>query len=443
MLDIRSLCVCASGLSLCASAFAGLNFTLSPIVLEGDPAIGTPDAFQTFDRPNISEGGSVAFTANTDGISDENDVVYLDDSLIAWEGTSAPDTNATYASFEFFETSHQVNAAGDGVFIATLRDTTLDRNRALYKFAGSTRGAGGASLVFREGDAAPGLPGATLADFGFAGVADDGRIGFRAELGGASSGTDSAIYFAGMPQYREGDPVPAIPGLPPGARWDSNFDEIEWNGAGDFIFEGNTDAGGTDYLVRNRNGVEDVVAFDGMTVPTRNGTDTLGLILQSALAENGQWGLRGNLDAAPSNENAYIITETGFTAQEGELIDSLAPAVTGNFNGIDINSQGDVLYLADIEGAADSSVDEGLFYNGALLVHTGQQVDGLPAGTFFSDIGFEDMYINDNLEVVFQASYTGAMSGDGLFRIVIPSPGTAAAFAGGLGLAAARRRRST
>ncbi len=76
-----------------------------------------------------------------------------------------------------------------------------------------------------------------------------------------------------------------------------------------------------------------------------------------------------------------------------------------------------MLFLADLEGAAPAGVDEGLFLDRCLLVTDGSPVPGLPAGTTFSDIGFEDLQLNDDRQVVFQASYSGTVSGDGLFMI--------------------------
>ena len=47
---------------MCTSMLrAQLVFEVSPLYLEGDPAPGTSDQFETFDRPCISDSGSVFF----------------------------------------------------------------------------------------------------------------------------------------------------------------------------------------------------------------------------------------------------------------------------------------------------------------------------------------------------------------------------------------------
>ncbi|MEC9373966.1 MAG: choice-of-anchor tandem repeat NxxGxxAF-containing protein [Planctomycetota bacterium] len=423
-----------------SAAVAG-TFTITPFILEGDAAPPTTALFQTFDRPNISESGSVFFAGDTDGDTAEDDVVYLDLQLIAQQGMSAPSSGGgTFSAFEFFETGQQVNRTNDNVFIATLTDVATTANRAVYK----SNSVGALSLVAQEGNVADGIAGRLYADFGFAGITDDGRIGYLADLDGATT-DDSVMYLGGAILFREGDAVPASLGLPAGTIWGGNFDEIQYNGAGDVLFEGDTNLPTGDMVLVRRSdatGVSTVVAQEGQAIAARDGADTLELILQSAIAENGMWAYRGNLGIAPSTADAFLMTESGFMAQQGDSVPELgASAVLGNLNGIDINSLGDVIYLADIDGADDPTNDEGIFANGMLVVASGQQVPGLPAGTFFGDIGFEDMYINDNRELVFQAGYTGTISGDGLFKVVIPAAPTAGAMLAGLAFMGGRRRR--
>jgi hypothetical protein len=277
------------------------------------------------------------------------------------------------------------------------------------------------TLIAQEGSNPPGIVDRLYVDFGYAGVMDDGTVGFLADLDGATT-DDSIIVFGDMVLYRQGDPVPGLKG----ETWDGDFDEVEWNGAGDLLFEGNTSLATDDMVVFRRRHVkgggivEEIVAQEGMEIKASGGPDFLELILQNALAENGMWGLRGNLGIASADADAVIITESGFMAQQGDDVPELPDTVLGNFNGVDINSLGDVLYLADLEGTPPVGVDEGLFVNGCLLVTDGEQAPGLPEGTTFSDIGFEDLFINDNRLIVFAANYTGTVSGDGLFTIQLP-----------------------
>ncbi|NNF43946.1 MAG: hypothetical protein HKN62_13065 [Phycisphaerales bacterium] len=383
-------------------------------LIEGDDAPGTKTLFENFDRPSLSELGVVAFTADTDDATDADDVVYRGFELVAREGEPAPDApGASFAAFEFFETGRQINAAGAVVFIATLRDVPAAANRAVYRDG---------DLIAREGDDAFGTEDRIYEDFGFAGVTDDGTVGFLADLDG-NVDFDSAITLGGDILYREGDPVP-LPGIP--GVWTGNFDELQFNGRGDLIFEGDTQlpsASDKLLLVRRETGgiIEEVLAAqEGQTVETRTGTDTLELILQAALAEDGTWAFRGNLADAPSTADAIILSERGFMTQQGSDVPELPGVVTGNFNGVDVNRHGDVVYLADLEGATPPGVEEGLFVNGCLVITDGVEVAGLPEDTTLSDIGFEDLFINDDGLVVFAASYGGALAGDGLFTFQWP-----------------------
>jgi hypothetical protein len=390
--------------------------SIAPYLLEGDAAPGTGAAFQVFDRPNLSAAGRVFFAANTDGPTDADDVVYLDAALVAREGDAAPGVpGGVYDSFEFFETGHQVNALGSVAFVATLREVAPGTDRVVVHDG---------ALVARSGDAARGGSGRVLTDFGFVGVTDGGAVGYLADLDGSSS-DDSVIYLDGEPLYREGDPVPVLPVHD----WDANFDELQWNGRGDLLFAGSTTLpSDRDLFVFRRlhdhdgHVMEEVVAREGQTVAAHTGTDELDLVLQTALGSDGRWALRGLLELALADANSVVMTEWGFLAQESDPIPELPGARLGNFAGVAVNGRGDVLYLADIEGPAPDGVHEGLFLNGCLLVTDGVPVPGLPDGAVLTDLGFEDLSINDDRVVVFAAGYGGAVSGDGLFTMQVGVP---------------------
>ncbi len=52
-----------------------------------------------------------------------------------------------------------------------------------------------------------------------------------------------------------------------------------------------------------------------------------------------------------------------------------------------------------------------------MVLSDGTQVPGMPEGTLFSDLGFEDVLLTDEGDIVFAAGYSGAVSGDGIFRL--------------------------
>jgi hypothetical protein len=385
---------------------------IDPFLVEGEAAPGSGADYEHFDRPNVSELDAIAFTGDTDGPETGDDVLYVDATLVAREGTPAPGTFGAYSAFEPFETTHQVNLAGEVAYVAQLRDLPATADRAVYLDH---------TLHAMEGGAAAGSPGRSFADFGFVGAIDDGRVGFLARLDGDTA-DDSVVYLGGLPILREGDAVPMLAG----ATWDGDFDEIQWNGRGDVLFEGDTSLDiAMDAIVVRRRVVGSVVqmsivAQEGQLVHAEKGPDFLELVIQTALAESGTWALRGNLGKAPSDEDAIILSASGFSAQQGKSVAGLPGAKLGNFNGIDVNSLGDVLYLADLDGATPPGVDEGLFANNLLLITDGVQVPGLPPGTVFTDIGYEDIGINDAGVVVFQASYAGTVTGSGLFTLIVP-----------------------
>ena len=386
-----------------APAQAELIFKVRLLLFEGDPAPPTGDNFQTFDRPNISANGAVAYSADTDGDSSFDDVVYIDDVLVAREGDLAPGTEGTYSAFELFETGNQINASDQVVYIATLRDVPADANRAIYV---------GSVLAVREGDEAAGTGGALFEDFGFASIGDDGVVTFHGVLNSATT-DDSTIYQGDQLIYRQGDVVVGTEF--DGFTWDGDFDEVQANGAGQFVFEGNTNAPMNDQGIfgHRGNGLE-LLIRENAVVPARDGDDLVELFLQTCISDDGTWAIRGNLDAAPSTENAVIIVDGVLFAQEGEPVPGMPNVFTGNFNGLDINDGGDVLYLADLEGETGDGVDEALFINDQLLITDGVQAPGLPDGVTISDIGFEDLYINNDRTLVFQANTT---SGDGLWLV--------------------------
>jgi len=405
------------------------TLSLDKLYLEGEAAPGSGADFQTFDRPNMSATGSVAYSADTDGDSSLDDVVYRDLTLIAQQGFNAPDSGGQYSSFEFFETAHQINAAGEVAYITSLTGLPTSANRAVYLDD---------ALIAQEGDAAPGIDGRFFSDFGFAG-STGGGVGFLADLDGDTD-TDSVIYYNGVPLYQEGDLVPGLEGM---IIFDGNFDEIQWNENCDLLFEGDTNLpSGDKVVIRRLNNtgqgvIEEIVVQEGKDVDASGGEDFLELILQNALAENGTWAMRGTLGVAPSDSNAIILAENGFQAQEGDPVPELKSVVLGNFNGVATNSQGDVLYLADLEGDTPPNVDEGLFINGCLIITTGAGAPGIEDETvLLTDIGFEDLSSNDNREFVFQARYTNGagLSGDGLFTGVATPPSCDADIAGGDGV---------
>jgi hypothetical protein len=419
-----------------AASAAQAQFIITPVSLRGEPAPGMGANYFVFDRPNLSESGAVMKLGDTDGDTLSDDFVIVNNSLIAREGDPAPGVpGGVLGPFGLLDNAQAINASNNVIFESDLTVTPTTEDLTLYKSVGGTT-----TVVAREGTAAAGIPGAIHGAFNFYSIFNDNNHGYVADLGGTSTTDDSVIYRGDTPVYREGTAATPLPGT----LWDANFAEVAWNGAGDLLFWGNTNAATMDQiLVRDVGGTATIVAREGDPIAANGGPDSIELVLQIALAENGKWAFRGNLATAPATNDSFILTENGFYRQEGEAVPELgAGVVTGNLNGVDMNSNGDVISLADIIGAADPNVDEGLFYNDTLIITDGVQAPGLPAGTLLVDIGFENMFINDAGLMIFESTYSdGTNAGEGLFSVVVPEPTSLAVTGiGALALLVRRRR---
>jgi hypothetical protein len=425
--------LCTATLASSASA----QFVITPLYLRGDPAPGTGATYETFDRPILGSSGNVLHVGDTNAATTADDFVMVGNTLIAQEGAAAPGTGAgTFGIFDIIQSGGQINSSDHVIFLGGINGVPTTANRGMWSNA-----SGALALVAQEGQPAAGIAGRTYLDFDFPGVFDSGNNGFVAVLDASSTTTDSVIYRNGAVAHREGSQAPFRPA---GVNYDANFAEAEWAPDGTLLFVGNTNdpAGGDQYLVRDIGGVSTVVAQEGQAIAANAGADFLELFLQISIADNGRWGMRGNLGVAPSTSDAFVMTEGGFYKQEGEAVPELPGVNVGNFNGIDINSNGDVILLADLIGAADPNIDEGLFFNDQLIITDGVQAPGLPAGTLLSEIDFEELSINDSGNMIFVASYTGTVVGQGIFSIAVPEPASVSALLaiGGLALRRVRRR---
>lgn len=398
---LRAMAVAGAGLTATAGMASGDGIV--PVHLEGDAVPGTGRAFQTFDRPVLGADGVVAFSADLDGATSSDDIICLGTTIIAREGEIAPDAGgATFGTFEFFQTSRQVNDAGEVAFVASLVEGARTRS-AVYRDL---------DLIAIEGG--PAFDGRTWTDFGFVGVLDDGRVGFLGELDGPIT-SNAAIVLDGEVLFEKGGIVPGL-----GTTFDGIFDDIQWNGAGDLLFEGNTALpSAIDRVIMRRraNGVVELLAQEGQSIDTGKGLDALGLVEQCALASGGGWALRANLRDAPASAASIVLGADGLLAVEGNAAPGLPGVVYGDFNAVAINAHDAVAWLADLAGATAPDVDEGIFVGGRLIVTDGMPAPGLPAGTVFTDLGFEDLVLDDAGRLLFAASYTGPASGDGLFMI--------------------------
>jgi hypothetical protein len=210
---------------LVAPTAQGASIALRPVALSGQPADGTPAgvAFLSFDGATLGAGGEVALLARVagPGIDTTNDR-----GIWRHDGASAPELVARAGDpvlgagpDVFFGratwSAPVLGPAGEVVFsnvvvggaVATGTDTALFRDT----------GPGGPSVLLREGDPAPGLPGLTAAP-SFPQVDGAGRVAFRGALAGpgVTLANDQAVFLstgpgAFQPVVREGDAAPGTP----------------------------------------------------------------------------------------------------------------------------------------------------------------------------------------------------------------------------------------
>lgn len=142
--------------------------TVTPVMIPGDPLPLSVDFFDSARRFAIQASGEATFTSSLAGpqITAANDTGMWRQAgtglqQVAREGDLAPGTGG--AQFDDFFEIDSLSPAGVIAFGSHLRGTgvTAANDYALYTEVASTL-----NLVFREGDPAPGVPGAVFANWG-------------------------------------------------------------------------------------------------------------------------------------------------------------------------------------------------------------------------------------------------------------------------------------
>lgn len=183
----------------------------SAVVREGDAAPGlTGVTFGDLQSvPLLSAGGTPVFSAflTGTGVTSANDAsLWRDDVLIAREGNAAPGlTGVNYGNVSSF----RVNASGQVAYMSSLSGTgvTTDNDSALWRDG---------TLVMREGNA---TSIASSVNYGLLlstpEINDAGQVGFYTRLTGAgvTSANNEAVWRSGTLIAREGDAAPHLPGL--------------------------------------------------------------------------------------------------------------------------------------------------------------------------------------------------------------------------------------
>lgn len=401
-----------------SGAASGDCFTLQvprALRLQDQPAPGTGQLFQSFDRPAASTfgggGGWWAFTGDLDGSVEIDDVLYAGDRLVLREGDDLPGVpgrGATVETIPPFDGGRPMNAAGE---VATVVDLAVD-GRTIEAVMREQQ------VLARAGDPVPDGAGDRYTVFSFVGLLDDGRVGFMARTDGPAD-RDSVIVLDGVVLHREGGVVPWDPRV----TWDGLFDEVTWNGRGDLLFEGNT-SGPAD---QDRVLVFQPEAAAGSTaivllreddvLTTEKGPVRLELVQQAALSEAGDWAARVLLRDVPPELADAVVGPAGIMLQEGDPVAAIAGAAVSHIIAIAVDGRGRIGSVAELGGQRPPGVSHAVFIDRCAVTATGIGATGLPNDTWLAWIGFEDLAARDDGTFVFTAGYGGSVAGDGLFLV--------------------------
>lgn len=458
-----ALCVAAGAHARAARALY-TNLQASPTSLipgGGGLRFDTGTATQ-FDRPYVSANGQFfIFTALSNSGATANDEVVVVGSLsagfitaanmVAREGITELEPGRTIDSATIGRNA-AINNLGEFVFEANLSGATTD-DEVIVK--GSNFMSPVLLIAVREGQSvgslAPGiLLGATLDS---AGIANNGKIGFRATLTGAPTGQNIAAFFdnGNSLAFQSGVTVPT--GQAGGAM---NF----WQGAVangfylaadgmNWFARGDTDAATTiDGIIVKNNAV---VIQEGQPLPGSAHPSTVSATIGEAImAPGGAWMARGSF---ADNEdwvvyNGTPISITGDTVPgglPGEVFDDALFAAT-HF-AIAANGVGDYVY-GGVTNAADVNANAVIVWNNLMVVaREGDPVD-IDGNGLFDDDAFisvfnnDDMFLTDDNFLYFFADLrdgAGATIGQAFLVLQVPTPGAASAFA--LAALTLRRRR--
>ncbi len=409
--------------------------------------------FSSFDRPYRSPNSvHWIFTADTDIVTTTQDEVIilgtgLSGTVAVQEGVTQVAPPATELAGlldrNLWVTNNGDFAYGTNTDGATTTDEIIGR-----------RLGGVSTAPIREGDPAPGIPGATLGISNHSAyIAGDGRVGFvgTSLIGTGGTTTDSAVFFDTSVIAQEGVTVPA--GQAGGATntWQVfDFESAYFaNSGATHLIQGDTNAAtGDDVLVFNGT----VVLQETQVVPGSGFASPIATegISEAILTANGDWFARGgNVDLQDwLVRNGALLAQTDGAVpggQPGEQFDDATFAAT--FFSMTGNSLGDYVYGGVTNNANANANAVLVFNNSLLLLREGDAVDlngnGLPDDdAFISVFNNDDAFLTDSLLYYFTADLrngAGAALGQAFLVVQVPEPGALSIL--GLGAIGLLRRR--
>lgn len=417
---------------------------------------GLPGAkFDSFDRPYRSpDGGRWIFAADTNLATSMDEVIILgggtSGTVVVQEGVTQPAPPSTelvgLIDRNMFVTNAGDFAYGTNTDAATTMDEIIGRNIA-----------GVFDAPAREGDPAPGIPGATLGISIFSSyLADDGRVGFvGTSLGNTSGGTatNAAVFLGNTVVAQKGVTIPAGQANGATATWEFfDFDDTYFaNNGASYLIQGDTNAATSedDILVYNGN----VVLQEGHVVPGSGFASPIASngIVESMMTPNGDWfGRGGNADLQDwVVRNGTVVAATDEPVPgglPGETFDDATFAAT--FFVMTGNSVGDYVYGGTTSNP-DLTANAVLVFNDSFVFLRENDPVDLNGNGIFDDDAFisvfnnDDAFLTDDLTYYFMADLrngAGTTIGQAFISVAIPEPASLSLLAvGALGLM--RRRR--
>ncbi len=404
---------------------ASAQGTTTTIAITGQQAPGTPTGavFDSFTTPVLNNAGQVAYRAvlqtGLGGVISDNDQgIWRDSSLVAREGSQAPGT-PTGAVFNSFNTP-VLNDAGQVAYEGFLR--------AGFGGVDITNDAGiwhDNSILVRQGSQAPGTPtGAVFSSFAFPALNNAGQTAYYADLQTGSGGVDETnnegIWRDNTLVARAGEQAG---GVPTGAVFSGFGLSALLNDAGQTVFDGflQTGSGGVDET--NDEGIwrdNTLIAREGSQAP---GTPT-GVVFSNAfgppaLNNAGQtafWGiLRTGSGGVDFSNDRGIWRDNTLVARTGSQAPDTPTGVV--FSQFDIapvlNDTGHVVFegfLKTGSGGVDSTNNAGIWRDNTLVAREGSQAPDTPTGAVFDRFGGNHI-LNNAGQTVYWAQLRTGLSG--------------------------------
>jgi hypothetical protein len=378
-----------------------------------------------FDRPFGTANGNWILTALTAQATTLDEVLLVNGTLVAQEGTPAP-----FAAGENWGTFNQkcgINASGEYVLTMDVTPGTVDDDYVVKVTAGPTY-----TVLAQESAPISYLPGVFYDDFLDSPVIDDlGRVGFEADGvdGAITTTTDEVLEFGGALVAQEGITIPAGQmGVTPMA-WE-NFDLDDFFVSADgahYVLQGDLEGPTTEDGVVVVDGT--VVLQENFVIPGSGFADPIDLsgIVAVSMDPGGNWYARGNND----------LTEDDWVVRNGVVIATVGGSVSGGAELWDDATFADCFFLHTgnaigdwVVGGVTDEVD--LAKNGVLVHSTAGVVvresdpidlDGnglFDDDAFFNTFGNDDSLLTDAGTLYLTATIkngAGTAIGQGFFKI--------------------------